>query len=165
LHAANGYLEDKFLRHGSNHRTDAYDGAVENRVRLMVGTTTAMIETWSADRVGMRLSPSSYLYGVDNIDKLKTIGFVVRALDALKVGYLCLREPDARDAERGVQISNGAETLRPMTSAPIIVNTGFDKARADAVLAGGNADFVACTGGGIRARLPARPRIPLPGRR
>jgi N-ethylmaleimide reductase len=42
-----------------------------------------------------------------------------------------------------VQINNVAETFRPMISVPIIVNTGFDKAKANAVLASGNADLVA----------------------
>jgi N-ethylmaleimide reductase len=143
LHGANGYLQDQFLQDGSNQRTDAYGGSVENRARLMVETTKAMIDAWSADRVGVRLSPSSYLYGVDDGNKLKTFSFVVGALDALQVGYLCLLEPNAKDAERGVQIGNVAETFRPMTSAPIIVNTGFDKAKANAVLASGNADLVA----------------------
>src|SRR6202051_2808695 len=81
--------------------------------------------------------------GVDDSSKLDTFGFIIRALDALQVGHLCLLEPNAKDAERGVQISNIAETFRPMTSVPIIVNTGFDKAKANAVLAGGNADLVA----------------------
>src|SRR5471032_3681333 len=143
LHGANGYLQDQFLQDGSNHRTDAYGGPVENRARLMLETATAMIDAWSADRIGVRLSPSSYLYGVDDSNKLDTFGFVVRALDALQVGYLCLLEPNAKDVERGVQISNIAETFRPMTSVPIIVNTGFDKAKANAVLASGNADLVA----------------------
>jgi N-ethylmaleimide reductase len=143
LHGANGYLQDQFLQDGSNQRTDAYGGSIENRARLMVETTKAMIDAWSADRVGVRLSPSSSLYGVDDSNKLKTFGFVVGALDALQVGYLCLLEPNAKDAERGVQIGNVAETFRPMTSVPIIVNTGFDKAKANAVLAGGNADLVA----------------------
>jgi N-ethylmaleimide reductase len=143
LHGANGYLQDQFLQDGSNRRTDAYGGSIESRARLMVETTKAMIDAWSADRVGVRLSPSSYLYGVDDSNKLKAFGFVVRALDALQVGYLCLLEPNAKDAERGVQIGNVAETFRPMTSVPIIVNTGFDKAKANAVLASGNADLVA----------------------
>jgi N-ethylmaleimide reductase len=143
LHGANGYLQDQFLQDGSNQRTDAYGGPIENRARLMVETAKAMIDAWSADRVGVRLSPSSYLYGVDDSSKLETFGFVVRALDALQVGYLCLLEPNAKDAERGVQIRNIAETFRPMTSVPIIVNTGFDKAKANAVLASGNADLVA----------------------
>jgi N-ethylmaleimide reductase len=143
LHGANGYLQDQFLEDGSNHRTDAYGGAVENRARLMLETATAMIDAWSADRIGVRLSPSSYLYGVDDSNKLDTFGYVVRALDTLRVGYLCLLEPNAKDAERGVQIGNVAETFRPMTTVPIIVNTGFDKAKANAVLASGNADLVA----------------------
>jgi N-ethylmaleimide reductase len=143
LHGANGYLQDQFLQDGSNRRTDAYGGSIENRARLMLETAKAMIDAWSADRVGVRLSPSSYLYGVDDSNKLETFGFVVRALDALQVGYLCLLEPNAKDAGRGVQINNVAETFRPMTSVPIIVNTGFDKAKADAVLASGNADLVA----------------------
>jgi len=109
----------------------------------MLETTTAMIDAWSADRVGVRLSPSSYLYGVDDSNKLETFGFIVPALDALRVGYLCLLEPNAKDADRGVQIGNVAETFHPMTSVPIIVNTGFDKAKAIAVLASGNADLVA----------------------
>jgi N-ethylmaleimide reductase len=142
LHGANGYLQDQFLQDGSNQRTDAYGGSIENRARLMLETTKAMIEAWSADRVGVRLSPSSYLYGVDDSNKLETFGFVVRALDALRIGYLCLLEPNAKDTERGVQINNVAETFRPMTSVPIIVNTGFDKAKANAVLASGNADLV-----------------------
>ena len=122
LHGANGYLQDQFLQDGSNQRTDAYGGPIENRARLMVETTKAMIDAWSADRVGVRLSPSSYLYGVDDSSKLETFGFVVRALDALQVGYLCLLEPNAKDAERGVQINNVAETFRPMISVPIIVD-------------------------------------------
>jgi N-ethylmaleimide reductase len=143
LHGANGYLQDQFLQDGSNRRTDAYGSSIENRARLMLETAKAMIDAWSADRLGVRLSPSSYLYGVDDSNKLETFGFVVRALDALQVGYLCLLEPNAKEAGRGVQINNVAETFRPMISVPIIVNTGFDKAKANAVLAAGNADLVA----------------------
>jgi len=143
LHGGNGYLQDQFLQDGSNHRNDAYGGSVENRARLMLDTISAMIGAWSAERVGVRLSPSSFLYGVDDSDKLATFGDVVRALDAMRIGYICLLEPNAKDAERGVQIERVAATFRPMTSVPIIVNTGFDKVRANAVLAGGDADLVA----------------------
>jgi N-ethylmaleimide reductase len=143
LHGANGYLQDQFLQDGSNQRADAYGGPIENRARLMLETTQAMIDAWSADRVGVRLSPSSFLYGVDDSNKLATFGFVVRALDKLMVGYVCLLEPNAKEAERGVQIRNVAETFRPMTTRPLIVNTGFDKAKGNAVIDAGHADLVA----------------------
>lgn len=143
LHAANGYLQDQFLQDGSNERVDAYGGSIENRARFMVETTVAMIGAWDAAHVGVRLSPSSFLYGVEDSDKLATFGYVVRALDALEIGYLCLLEPNAKDVERGVQIEHVVETFGPMTSVPIIVNTGFNKAKADAALATGGVALVA----------------------
>lgn len=144
LHGGNGYLLDQFLQDGSNHRTDGYGGPSEHRGRLMLETVAAMIAAWSADRVGVRLSPSSTLYGMDDSDKRATFGYIVRALDALKVGYLHLTEPNAKViAAGGVQIQHVAELFRPMTSVPIIVNTGFDKAKGNAVIAAGHADLVA----------------------
>jgi N-ethylmaleimide reductase len=143
LHGANGYLQDQFLQDGSNHRTDEYGGTVENRARLMVETAKAMIDAWSEDRVGVRLSPSSVLYGMSNSDDLATFGYVIRALDALNVGYLHLCEPNAKALEAGrVQVKNVAATFRPMTTVPIIVNGGFDKSKGDAVLSATQADLV-----------------------
>lgn len=143
LHGANGYLQDQFLQDGSNRRTDKYGGSAQNRARLMLETTEAMIGAWSAERVGVRLSPSSYLYGVDDANKRETFGHAIRALDARRVGYLCLLEPNAKDAERGVQIDHVVEAFRKMISVPLIVNTGFDKPKAQAVLSAGAADLVA----------------------
>jgi N-ethylmaleimide reductase len=143
LHGANGYLQDQFLQDGSNQRTDAYGGSAENRARLMLETAEAMIGAWSAERVGVRLSPSSYLYGVDDTDKRETFGYAIRSLDAIGIGYLCLLEPNAKDAERGVQITHVAETFREIIAVPLIVNTGFDKPKGQAVLASRVADLVA----------------------
>src|SRR5580692_1681943 len=39
LHGANGYLLDQFLRDGSNRRTDAFGGPIENRARLPLEVT------------------------------------------------------------------------------------------------------------------------------
>ena len=144
LHGANGYLQDQFLQDGSNQRDDAYGGSVENRARLMLETVEAMIGAWSADRVGVRLSPSSTLYGMHDSDKLATFGHLVRKLDALSVGYLHFTEPNAKVLEAGgVQIAHIAETFRPMHSRPMIINGGFDKAKANTVIGAGNADMVA----------------------
>jgi N-ethylmaleimide reductase len=144
LHGANGYLQDQFLQDGSNHRTDAYGGPVANRARLMLETARAMINAWSADRVGVRLSPSSLLYGMRDTDTRATFSYVIEALNALKVSYLHLREPNAKDAATGkVQVAQVAQTFRHLISVPLIINTGFDKARATAVLHVGLSDLVA----------------------
>jgi N-ethylmaleimide reductase len=143
LHGANGYLHDQFLQDGSNKRSDAYGGSAENRARLMIETTQAMIEAWDAAHVGVRLSPSSYLYGVDDSDKRATFGTVIDQLNALGIAYLTLLEPNAKDAEKGVQIEHVADSFRSRVTVPLIVNTGFDKARGDAFIAEGAADAVA----------------------
>jgi N-ethylmaleimide reductase len=80
---------------------------------------------------------------VDDSDKRATFGHVIAALDELRIGYLCLLEPNAKDLERGVQIEHLAATFRPLIHRPLIVNTGFDKAKANAALAAGLADIVA----------------------
>jgi N-ethylmaleimide reductase len=144
LHGANGYLLDQFLQDGSNSRTDAYGGPVENRARLMLEVAKAAVNAWSADRVGIRLSPSSTLYGMRDSNKLATFGYVVRELDALRLAYLHFTEPNAKVLEAGgVQIEHVAETFRPMTRLPLIINTGFDKAKGSAVIGAGHADLVA----------------------
>src|ERR1700755_266715 len=57
IHAANGYLLDQFIETGTNHRTDAYGGPVENRTRLLFEVAEALIRIWGPDRIGVRLSP------------------------------------------------------------------------------------------------------------
>ena len=57
IHGANGYLLDQFLQDGSNQRTDQYGGSIENRARLMLEVTDAVVSVWGAGRVGMHLAP------------------------------------------------------------------------------------------------------------
>ena len=57
IHGANGYLLDQFLQDGSNKRTDAYGGPIENRARLMLEVTDAVVSVWGPGRVGMHLAP------------------------------------------------------------------------------------------------------------
>jgi N-ethylmaleimide reductase len=58
LHAANGYLIDQFLQDGSNKRTDAYGGSIENRARLLLQVVEAMVSVWGGDRIAVRIGPS-----------------------------------------------------------------------------------------------------------
>src|SRR5271170_3700396 len=49
LHAANGYLIDEFLQDGSNQRTDAYGGSVQNRSRFLLEVVEAMVSVWGGN--------------------------------------------------------------------------------------------------------------------
>jgi N-ethylmaleimide reductase len=44
IHGANGYLLDQFLKTGANQRTDDYGGSIENRARLMLEVTRAVVD-------------------------------------------------------------------------------------------------------------------------
>jgi len=65
IHAANGYLLHQFLSPNANHRTDSYGGSVENRSRLVVEVARAVADEIGAGRVGIRISPSMPLGGID----------------------------------------------------------------------------------------------------
>ena len=57
IHGANGYLLDQFLQDRTNKRTDAYGGSIENRARLLLEVTDAVLSVWEPGRVGMHLAP------------------------------------------------------------------------------------------------------------
>ena len=50
IHGANGYLLDQFLKTGSNKRTDDYGGSIENRARLLLEVTRAVVMRSAAAR-------------------------------------------------------------------------------------------------------------------
>ena len=62
VHAANGYLLDQFMRSGSNTRTDAYGGSIENRARLLLEVTRAV-----ADAVGVVKDLSLQVRSIDHV--------------------------------------------------------------------------------------------------
>src|ERR1700749_538386 len=51
VHGANGYLIDQFISSGTNRRSDAYGGSIENRARLLMEVLEAVSEVWGPDRV------------------------------------------------------------------------------------------------------------------
>ena len=62
LHCAHGYLLSSFLTPVSNHRTDAYGGSVENRLRFPLEVFTAMRAAWPGERpMSVRLSATDWV--------------------------------------------------------------------------------------------------------
>ena len=57
IHGANGYLLDQFAKDGTNKRTDAYGGSIENRARLMLEVSRVVAAVAGAERTGIRISP------------------------------------------------------------------------------------------------------------
>ncbi|MFA5976363.1 MAG: alkene reductase [Elusimicrobiota bacterium] len=141
VHGANGYLLDQFLRDGTNQRADAYGGSVENRARFLLEVTQAVLNVWGPDRVGVRLSPSGTANDMHDSDPEKTFGYVIAALDALEIVYVHLREGLEEDIRRGGRIIPTA-VFRPLFQGALMVNGGYNRERADAVIAKGEAELV-----------------------
>jgi N-ethylmaleimide reductase len=72
LHGANGYLLDQFLRDGSNHRTDAYGGSLQNRARLPLEVAEAVASVFGPNRVGYRISPHFPMFSMSDSKPIET---------------------------------------------------------------------------------------------
>jgi N-ethylmaleimide reductase len=136
VHGANGYLLDQFLRTGSNHRADSYGGPVENRARLLLEVTRAVADAVGPERTGVRLSPTNAFQSMRDSDPAATFGHAAAALATLRIAYLHLSEGD--DAARAL-----TPALKRAFGGPVIVAGGYDRAKAERVLAAGAADLVA----------------------
>lgn len=135
IHGANGYLLDQFLQSRSNQRADDYGGPVENRARLPLEVTEAVISVWGADRVGMHLAPRGDANDVGDSDLAATFGYLAAELGRRKIAFLCARESlDARWI---------GPALKRAFGGIYIANQGFTAETAEQVLAAGEADAVA----------------------
>ncbi len=142
IHAANGYLIDEFLRNGTNHRTDAYGGSIENRIRLLREVSTAVAETVGADRTGVRLSPNGAIQGCNDGDPVPLFVAAARALSDVGIAYLEMREPDESGTFGKADHPPIAPLMREVFAAPMILNADYDPARAAAALERGDADAI-----------------------
>lgn len=153
IHSANGYLLDQFLQDGTNHRTDAYGGSIENRTRLLLEVTEAVIGVWGADRVGIRLSPAGTFNDMSDSDPVALFTHVASALDRFGLAYLHLVEPraDAEGMNRWAELGKAHISESHLLSAyfrsyfkgTLISAGGYDREVANAAIARGDTDLVA----------------------
>ena len=70
LHAAHGYLIDEFLSPVSNKRTDNYGGTIDNRIRFLAETVSAVREVWPATfPLFVRISATDWIEGGWDVDQ------------------------------------------------------------------------------------------------
>jgi 2,4-dienoyl-CoA reductase-like NADH-dependent reductase (Old Yellow Enzyme family) len=135
IHGANGYLLDQFLQDISNQRTDAYGGAIENRARLMLEVTDAVVSVWGPGRVGMHLAPRGDSHSMGDSNRAATFTYVAHELGKRKIAFICAREYTGQD-----QLG---PTLKAAFGGVYIVNERFNKKQAEEVILAGEADAVA----------------------
>lgn len=142
IHAANGQLIDQFLRDNSNMRTDDYGGSIENRMRLLSEVTQAVAGAVGADRTSVRLSPNGETYGVDDSDPTPLFVAVARMLDGIGIAFLELKEASATGTFVASDVPRQSPTMRPYFKGPLVLNSDYDLARAEADLKSGLADAI-----------------------
>ncbi len=143
IHNANGYLLDQFLRDGTNQRGDPYGGSVQNRARLTLEVTEAVVGVWGADRVGIRFSPGGVFNDMRDSNPLETFGHVLRELSPKNLAYAHVTEVTAQDIAHGAKAGVGPRELRSSYRGNIVTAGGFDLETGNLALREGWADAVA----------------------
>jgi N-ethylmaleimide reductase len=139
IHGANGYLLDSFLRDGSNQRSGAYGGSIENRARLLLEVTDAVSEVWGADRVGVRISPLNSFNDMRDSDPVALTSHVAKELNARGIAYLHLMRGDFF----GVQKADVVTPARAAFHGVLIGNMGYSPEEGDQAITSGAVDAVA----------------------
>ena len=139
VHAGNGYLVDQFLRDGTNHRTDAYGGSPQNRIRLLDDILGAVCTVWPARRVGVRLTPENSFNSISDSDPQAHFEYFVRQLSGRGLAYVHVLEGDMLTKRSSLDY----RALRSCFAGPYISNNGYDLAHAQAAIGDGAADLVA----------------------
>lgn len=142
IHAANGYLIEQFLRDSTNQRTDVYGGSHENRARLLLEVTDAVVSACGGDRVGVRLSPVSPVNDIgQDSDPAATYGYAVEKLNDFGLAYIHIIEGTTQGPRDLIPFDY--DSLRRSFKGFYIANNGYDRAMALAARRTGHADLIA----------------------
>jgi N-ethylmaleimide reductase len=141
IHGANGYLLDQFAKDGTNKRTDAYGGSIENRAKLMLEVSKAVTAEVGSERTGIRISPVTPANDVSDSNPQPLFDYIVDGLEALKLVYIHVIE-GATGGPRDIAPFDYASLRKRFTRA-YIANNGYDFELASKQLAANAADLIA----------------------
>lgn len=146
IHGANGYLLYQFIHPTVNHRTDAYGGSAENRVRFARLVCERVRAAIGPDKIiTLRLSQD----GVDDftgrwpggVADARAVGAALKGAPIDALHWASFNYRDNRDPSSDVPMPTA---LREASGLPMIANGGIaDGVLAETALADGAADLVA----------------------
>ncbi|CAO3440843.1 oxidoreductase [Azospirillum endophyticum] len=133
LDAADGSLPDQFLQDGANRRTDRYGGSVPNRLNFLGELIDALTGVWTAERVGVRLSPYGGFRGIADSDPATLFPAILTMLGEQELPFVHLVRTAADGAPLGhlpYQDRSFAARIRAAFPSAIIVSGAFTRERA-----------------------------------
>jgi 2,4-dienoyl-CoA reductase-like NADH-dependent reductase (Old Yellow Enzyme family) len=145
IHGAHGYLLHEFLSPLTNHRTDAYGGSLENRMRLAIEVTTAVRAAVGEDvPLLVRISATDWVDGGWTVtDSVELAGRLAEAgadmIDCSSGGAVPRAEIPIGP---GYQVPLAETVRRKAGIATAAVGMITDPLQAEQVLADGAADLV-----------------------
>jgi anthraniloyl-CoA monooxygenase len=146
LHCAHGYLLSSFITPLSNHRTDAYGGSLENRVRFPVEVFAAMREVWPKDRpMSVRISATDWvnggITGDDAVEISRAFGRAGADIIHVSTGQTSV---DAKPVYGRMFQTPYSDHIRNECGLPTIaVGNIVDGDQVNAIIAAGRADLCA----------------------
>jgi 2,4-dienoyl-CoA reductase-like NADH-dependent reductase (Old Yellow Enzyme family)/thioredoxin reductase len=151
IHGAHGYLLTQFLSAISNQRTDQYGGSFANRARFVIEVVRAVRRNTGNDfPVLLRLSAEEFIKNGYTVDDLLTIvpDLIEAGVDVIHASVGTHGSPAGITSappsfDTGFNVWRAA-SIKKAANIPVIAVGRFNDPRAaDAVIAGGEADFVA----------------------
>lgn len=148
LHAATGYLPAQFLSSNTNLRTDQYGGSLDNRLRFIIETLTAMANIAGSEKIAIRIWPGGQMNDIHDANPIETYTALIQALNPLNLAYLhTIRSPNpnidafklSRDHYQGVRMLNGGFTY---DTAQAAIESGLADMISFGSLALANPDLV-----------------------
>ena len=94
-HFTSGYLPAQFLSTGTNHRTDAYGGSLENRLRFPLAVLDAVSARIGASRVGFRICPGNPFNDLHDDDPAETFAHLLQEASKRQLAYVHVIRMDA----------------------------------------------------------------------
>ena len=141
IHGANGYLLEQFAKDGTNKRTDAYGGGIENRARFMLEVSKAVAAVAGAERTGIRISPVTPANDITDSNPQPLYDYIVDGLNALGLIYIHVVEGATGGPRDIAPFDYGS--LRKRFKQAYIANNGYDFDLANKQLDAGAADLIA----------------------
>jgi N-ethylmaleimide reductase len=141
VHGANGYLLEQFAKDGTNKRTDAYGGSIENRAKLMLEVAKVVAAEAGSERTGIRISPVTPANDISDSNPQPLYDYIVDQLSAQKLVYIHVVEGATGGPRDIAPFDYGS--LRKRFKGAYIANNGYDFDLANKVLSANEADLVA----------------------
>ena len=146
LHCAHGYLLSSFISPLTNHRTDAYGGSLENRLRFPLEVFRAVREVWPAHLpMSVRISAHDWVEGgITPADAVE----IARAFKASGADLIDCSSgqvhPDQKPTYGRMYQTPFADRIRQEAGIPTMAVGAISEAdHANSILAAGRADLCA----------------------